>query len=142
MTVAAMAERDGRFLLVQERVEGKRVLNQPAGHLEDNESLFAAVIRETREETGWQFEPDSITGIYRWREPVGGRTYIRVAFAGQLLAHDPDAELDDGIERTLWLAPAELELQQEHLRSPLVLRCISDFLDGVRYPLDLLSDIE
>ncbi|MDH3980687.1 MAG: NUDIX hydrolase [Gammaproteobacteria bacterium] len=142
MTVAALAERDGRFLLVQERVAGQSVLNQPAGHLEDNESLFAAVIRETREETGWQFEPDRITGIYRWREPVGGQTYIRVAFAGQLLAHDAEAELDEGIECALWLTPAELEQQQASLRSPLVLLCIRDYLDGARYPLDLLNDIE
>jgi 8-oxo-dGTP pyrophosphatase MutT (NUDIX family) len=142
ITVAAVVEQDGRFLLVQERIDGKSVLNQPAGHLEDNESLLAAVIRETYEETGWQFEPGGITGLYRWREPAGRQTYIRVGFHGQLLEHDPSARLDDGIEQTLWLKPAELEQQQERLRSPLVLRCIQDFLGGARYPLDLLNEIE
>jgi 8-oxo-dGTP pyrophosphatase MutT (NUDIX family) len=141
MTVAALVERDGRFLLVQERIEGLSVLNQPAGHLEDNESLLAAVARETREETGWLFEPDAITGIYRWREPVGQQTYIRVGFSGRLLAHDPDVALDEGIEQTLWLTPGELEQQQQRLRSPLVLRCIHDYLCGARYPLGLLNDI-
>jgi 8-oxo-dGTP pyrophosphatase MutT (NUDIX family) len=142
MTVAALVERDGRFLLVQERIEGASVLNQPAGHLEDNESLLAAVIRETREETGWRFEPDAITGIYRWREPVGQQTYIRVGFRGRVLAHDPDMPLDEGIEQTLWLTADELEQQQQRLRSPLVLRCIRDYLGGARYPLELLNDLE
>ena len=142
MTVAAVIERDGRFMLVQERVAGQSVFNQPAGHLEDNESLVAAVIRETREETGWQLEPEGIVGIYRWREPVGQQTYVRVGFHGRLLAHDPTATLDDGIEQALWLTPDELEQQRERLRSPLVLRCIRDYLGGARYPLDLLNDIE
>jgi 8-oxo-dGTP pyrophosphatase MutT (NUDIX family) len=142
MTVAAVVEQDGRFLLVQERIDGKSVLNQPAGHLEDNESLLAAVIRETYEETGWKLEPRGITGIYRWREPAGQQTFIRVGFHGRLLEHDPTATLDDGIEQTLWLKAAELEQQQERLRSPLVLRCIHDFLGGARYPLDLLNEVK
>jgi hypothetical protein len=123
MTVAALVERDGRFLLVQERIEGASVL-------------------ETREETGWRFEPDAITGIYRWREPVGQQTYIRVGFRGRLLAHDPDMPLDEGIEQILWLTADELEQQQQRLRSPLVLRCIRDYLGGARYPLELLNDLE
>jgi ADP-ribose pyrophosphatase YjhB (NUDIX family) len=142
MTVAAVVERDGRFLLVQERIAGQSVFNQPAGHLEDNESLVAAVIRETREETAWQFEPEGIIGIYRWREPVRQQTHVRVGFHGRLLSHDPTATLDDGIEQTLWLTPAELEQQRQRLRSPLVLRCIRDYLGGARYPLDLLNDVE
>lgn len=142
MTVAAVVEQDGRFLLVEERIDGKSVLNQPAGHLEDDESLLDAVIRETYEETGWQLEPGAITGIYRWREPAQQQTYIRVAFRGQLLAHDPAATLDDGIEQTLWLTPLELERHHERLRSPLVLRCIQDYLGGACYPLDLLNEVE
>ncbi len=141
MTVAAVVERDGQFLMVQERVDGRSVFNQPAGHLEDNESLQAAVIRETREETGWQFEPQGITGIYRWRMPGAGHTYIRVGFHGRLLAHDPRLTLDDGIEQAVWLSPSELERQQQRLRSPLVLRCVRDYLAGARYPLELLNDI-
>lgn len=141
MTVAAIVEQDGRFLLVEERVDGRHVLNQPAGHLEDDESLLAAVVREAREETGWQFEPLGITGIYRWRVPGAGHTYIRVGFHGRLLAHDPLAPLDEGIEQTVWLSPSELEQEQQRLRSPLVLRCVHDYLAGIRYPLDLLNDI-
>jgi 8-oxo-dGTP pyrophosphatase MutT (NUDIX family) len=142
MTVAAVIEQDGRFLLVQECIHGKSVLNQPAGHLEDDESLLAAVIRETYEETGWHLEPGGITGIYRWREPAEQQTFIRVAFRGQLLAHDAAATLDDGIEQTLWLTPAELEQQRERLRSPMVLRCIQDYLGGACYSLDLLNEVE
>jgi 8-oxo-dGTP pyrophosphatase MutT (NUDIX family) len=141
VTVAAVAERDGQFLMVQERVNGRSVLNQPAGHLEDNESLAAAVARETFEETGWHFVPDVVTGIYRWREPDLQRTYLRVCFAGTLLDQLPDAVLDDGIEQVIWLSRQQLLLQTARLRSPLVLRCIDDYLAGASYPMGLLSDI-
>ncbi|MEZ5540627.1 MAG: NUDIX hydrolase [Pseudomonadota bacterium] len=141
VTVAAILEQDGRFLLVQERVAGRSVLNQPAGHLEDDESLIAAVIRETREESGWDFAPDRITGIYRWRMPERHQTYLRVAFAGRGLAHDPHCDLDAGIERTLWLTAAEVRARADQLRSPLVQRTIDDYLAGADYPLALLTDI-
>jgi len=142
VTVAALLEENGRFLLVQERVAGKSVYNQPAGHLEDNESLVEAVVRETREESGWQFEPDRITGIYRWRQPDNQQTYLRVAFAGRGLAHDPGCRLDDGIEGTLWLTAGEIRCRTDRLRSPLVMRSIDDYLAGAGYPLALLSDID
>lgn len=142
VTVAAVLERDGRFLLVRERVSGRVVLNQPAGHLEDDESLIEAVIRETREESGWLFEPDRITGIYRWRMPEKRLTYLRVTFAGQGVAHDPGHPLDDGIEGTEWLTAGELRRQADRLRSPLVLRSIDDYLAGAAYPLALLADID
>lgn len=142
VTVAAVLERDGRFLMVRERVSGRVVLNQPAGHLEDDESLIEAVIRETREESGWQFEPDRITGIYRWRMPEKRLTYLRVTFAGQGVAHDPGHPLDDGIEGTEWLTAGELRRQADRLRSPLVLRSIDDYLAGAAYPLALLADID
>jgi 8-oxo-dGTP pyrophosphatase MutT (NUDIX family) len=142
VTVATVAERDGRFLMVQERVNGQSVLNQPAGHLEDHESLVTAAVRETLEETGWHFAPELITGIYRWREPVTGRTFIRVAFTGSLLGNVPDARLDDGIEQAVWLSRSQLLEQAAQLRSPMVLRCIDDYLAGARYPLHLLGDIE
>jgi 8-oxo-dGTP pyrophosphatase MutT (NUDIX family) len=141
VTVAAVAERDGQFLMVQEHVNGRSVLNQPAGHLEDNESLAAAVARETFEETGWHFAPDVVTGIYRWREPDLQRTYLRVCFAGTLLDQLPDAVLDDNIEQVVWLSRQQLLLQSARLRSPLVLRCIDDYLAGASYPMGLLSDI-
>ncbi len=137
-----MLEQDGRFLLVQERVSGKTVYNQPAGHLEDNESLIDAVIRETREESGWQFEPERITGIYRWRQQSQQQTYLRVAFAGRGLALDPACTLDDGIEGTVWLTVEEIRRQADSLRSPLVMRTIDDYLAGADFPLVLLADID
>lgn len=142
VTVAAVLERNGRFLMVRERVSGRSVLNQPAGHLEDNESLVEAVVRETREESGWQFEPDRITGIYRWRMPGKQLTYLRVTFAGRGLAHEPGHPLDDGIEGTEWLTAEEIRRQTGRLRSPLVLRSIDDYLAGADYPLALLADID
>jgi 8-oxo-dGTP pyrophosphatase MutT (NUDIX family) len=142
MTVAALIEDEGRFLMVQERISGKSVYNQPAGHLEDNETLIDAVIRETREETAWHFEPQSVTGIYRWRHPEKDRTFIRVSFAGKGLFHDPACELDSCIERTLWMTADELRQQPDRLRSPMVLRSIEDYQAGLCYPLSLLSNLD
>ena len=142
VTVAAVIEQHGRFLLVQERESGRVVLNQPAGHLEDGESLVTAVIRETLEETGWHFQPEAVIGIYRWRHPVKRITYLRVTFAGQGLRDDIDRTLDEAIEDTLWLSTGEIHRQSEMLRSPLVLKSIEDYLAGVRYPLSVLADIE
>jgi ADP-ribose pyrophosphatase YjhB (NUDIX family) len=142
LTVAAVIENAGRFLLVQERISGQSVYNQPAGHLEDKESLVDAVIRETLEETAWHFKPEAIIGIYRWRHPDNQESFIRVSFRGQTLYHDPDAELDDCIERILWLTHKEIRQQQEKLRSPMVMRSIDDYLSGESWPLSLLIDIE
>ncbi len=142
LTVASIIEHAGRFLLVQERISGQSVYNQPAGHLEDNESLVDAVVRETLEETAWHFKPEAITGIYRWRHPDNQESFIRVSFKGQTLYHDPDAELDDCIERILWLTAEEIRQQQERLRSPMVMRSIDDYLSGKSWPLDLLTDID
>ena len=142
MTVAAIIERDGRFLLVQERVDGKRVYNQPAGHLEDGESLLDAVVRETLEETARDFSPVSVTGIYRWRHPQSQVTYMRVAFAGEAVSHRQDYVLDPDIEQTVWMDRNEIVQRQDELRSPMVLRCIDDYLAGAACPLTLLADIE
>ena len=141
VTVAALIENEGRFLLVQEQISGRSVYNQPAGHLEDGESLVDAVIRETREETAWEFEPESLVGIYQWRHPAKGKTFIRTTFSGKVLRHDPGRKLDAGIERTLWLTPEEIRNQQDRLRSPMVLRSIEDYIAGFRYPLTLLCDL-
>ena len=141
MTVAALMEKEGRFLLVEERISGEFVYNQPAGHLEDGETLIEAVIREVREETAWEFEPDSLTGIYQWRHPQKQKTFIRVSFCGKGLHHDPERKLDTGIERTLWLTPEEIRNQRDRLRSPMVLRTIEDYLAGIRYPLTLLTNL-
>ena len=142
MTVAALIENDGRFLMVQERIDGQSVFNQPAGHLEDGETLIDAVIRETREETAWHFEPEAVTGIYHWRHPENHETFIRVSFAGKGLYHDPVGELDSCIERTLWLTVEEIRRQPDKLRSPLVLRSLDDYLAGSAYPLSLLTSLD
>lgn len=140
VTMAAIAERDGRFLLVEEQADGRVVLNQPAGHLDEGESLLRAVARETLEESGWHFAPRSLVGVYRWRSPDNGVTYLRFGFAGELLRHEPERPLDRGIVRTLWLTPAELARERGRHRSPQVQRCVDDFLTGQRYPLSVLKD--
>lgn len=142
VTVAALLERDGHFLMVEERVAGKLVYNQPAGHLEDGEGLVAAVVRETLEETAWHFQPAALCGIYRWRHPQKQDTYLRVAIAGEGLYHEPERELDADIERVLWLTPDEIRARSNSLRSPMVLRCLDDYLAGSSAPLTLLVDIE
>ena len=140
-TVAAVIEQQGRFLMVEEDSEGSIVYNQPAGHLDPNESLIEAVIRETREETAWSFTPQALVGIYRWVQPETDRTYLRVAFAGNCDDHRPDLPLDDGIIRAVWMDREQLVAEKHKLRSPLVLKCIDDYLNGQLYPLDILSDL-
>ncbi len=140
-TVAAIVEQDGRFLMVEEESEGRRVYNQPAGHLDPDESLIQAVVRETREETAWGFTPEYLTGVYRWDQPGTERCFLRFAFYGQCSDHQPSLELDEGIIQAVWLSRDELAAQTKRLRSPLVLSCIDDYLAGQRYPLDLLKDI-
>lgn len=141
VTVSAVAERDGRFLLVEEEVRGDIVINNPAGHLEHQETLADAVVREVMEETGCRFEPHGVTGIYLWRTPKGDRTFVRVNFFGACLEENDDAVLDEGIIRKLWLTRDELRAQKAKLRSPMVLGCIDDYLAGKRYSLDVLTDL-
>ncbi len=141
VTVAAVIEEDGKFLMVEERAEGRLVLNQPAGHLDDKESLPEAVVRETLEETGWHFRPAAITGVYRWRHPTNGETFLRIAFSGVHTDHEPGRTLDEGIVRTLWLDREELVARRAMLRSPLVLRCLDDYLAGIAHPMDILNDV-
>ena len=138
VTVAAIIEQDGKFLLVEEYTSQGVLFNQPAGHLEEGESLLAAVARETLEESAYTFEPQHLIGIYRWHSPVADTTYLRFAFAGRILAHHPQRALDEGIIRAVWMTPEELRASQAHHRSPLVLRCVEDYLSGKRYPLELL----
>jgi 8-oxo-dGTP pyrophosphatase MutT (NUDIX family) len=142
VTVAAVVMRDGRFLMVEERIGNRLQLNQPAGHLEDRETLVAAVIRETREETAWRFEPVALVGTYLWRNPANQRTFLRFTFCGDVTDHQPRQPLDHGIIRALWLSQAELLAQGTRLRSPLVLRCIEDFLLGKRQPLDSVACLD
>ena len=139
-TVAAIIERDGKFLMVEELAHSEQVFNQPAGHLDPDESLIDAVIRETLEETAWNFTPEAVTGIYLWKHPVNGKSFLRVTFCGQCRDHDPEQPLDDGIIQAVWKSRAELE--QQKLRSPMVLNCIDDYLSGRRFPLDMLVHID
>jgi 8-oxo-dGTP pyrophosphatase MutT (NUDIX family) len=141
VTVAAVIERDGQFLVVEERAGGRVVINQPAGHLECGESFLAAVARETLEETGWTFVPEHVVGLYVWQPEHLARTFLRVAFCGRLEGHDPARPLDHGILRTRWLDRAQLESAAARHRSPLVLRCVDDYLAGVRHPLALLTHL-
>lgn len=138
VTVAAVVERDGKFLLVEEETDNGLAFNQPAGHLEEGESLVDAVVREALEETAWHFRPTHLVGIYHWKHPAKDVTYLRFAFGGELLAHEPQRSLDAGIVAARWLGLDEVRATQARHRSPLILRCIEDALAGRRYPLDLL----
>ena len=141
VTVAAIIEENDRFMLVEESIQGQLVYNQPAGHLEENETLLEAVVRETLEETAWQFVPEYITGLYQWTQPQSRQTFMRICFAGQHRQFDAGRKLDTGIVRTVWLDRQEILARQDKLRSPLVLACIDDYLQGRRYPLELLKNV-
>lgn len=139
-TVATIVERDGRFLVVEEVSGGRRVINQPAGHVEENEAIVAAAVRETLEETCWHVEPQFLIGLYTYRAPANGVTYYRFCYAARALSEDTGAELDSDIVRAIWLTRDELAAREEELRSPLVLRCIDDYLAGRRFPLDFVVE--
>ena len=142
VTVAAVTETAGRFLVVEERINHRLVFNQPAGHVERGETLFAAVVREVREETAWRFEPTALLGVYLWRNPASGRRTLRFAFTGAVADHDAGQKLDHGIVGTHWLSPLELEARAPQLRSPLVLRCVHDYLAGQRLALEPLAGLD
>jgi len=135
ITVAAVTETDGRFLVVEERINRRLVINQPAGHVEPGETLLEAVVREVREETAWLFAARELVGVYLWRHPGTGRTTKRFAFTGTVTDHRAGHKLDRGIVATHWLTEAELKGREPQLRSPLVLRCVEDYLAGRRQPL-------
>jgi NADH pyrophosphatase NudC (nudix superfamily) len=142
VTVAAVTEDRGRFLIVEERIRQRLVFNQPAGHVEVGETLLEAVIREVREETAWRFEPVAMLGAYLWRNPANGRSTLRFAFTGSVSDHDATQPLDTGIVTTHWLTREELTQREHRLRSPLVLRCVDDYLSGKRLPLDTVAYLD
>jgi 8-oxo-dGTP pyrophosphatase MutT (NUDIX family) len=138
VTVAAVIERHGRFLLVQERVRAGLVLNQPAGHLDPGESLVAACRREAMEETAHPFEPTALIGVYRWTDPRRDFTFLRFAFRGNV-GEATARELDKEIVGVHWLTADEIRSRKAEHRSPLVQQCVDDFLAGRSWPLELFS---
>jgi len=137
VTVAAVIERDGKFLFVEEDQDGRRVLNQPAGHLDPGESVIAACAREVMEETAHDFEPTGLVGIYRYYFAAKDVTFLRFCFSGTLEGVEKGRALDKEIVALEWLDPAELRRRAPEHRSPLVQKCADDFLAGKRYPLDV-----
>ncbi len=142
VTVAAVIESDGKFLLVEEETDDGIRFNQPAGHLECGEALTDAVIREALEETGYHFVPTALVGVYNWRNEAKDITYLRFAFAGELAGHDAQRALDAGIIAARWLSLGEIRALEDRHRSPLIMRCIEDWQAGARYPLDLITHLQ
>jgi 8-oxo-dGTP pyrophosphatase MutT (NUDIX family) len=139
VTVAAVIERGGRFLLVEESIDGRRVLNQPAGHLDPGESLVQACAREVMEETAHHFEPQRLVGIYRWHYAAKDVTFLRFCFRGALVGVESGRALDKEIIALQWLTGDALKSRRAEHRSPLVQQCVDDYLAGRNFPLALLS---
>ncbi|HOY85991.1 MAG TPA: NUDIX hydrolase [Methylotenera sp.] len=140
-TVAAMIEKNGKFLLVEETTDRGNRFNQPAGHLEDNETLLEAVVRETLEETAYDFTPEALLGVYHWKHAHNDTTYLRFAFIGKVGTHYHAQPLDDGIIRAVWMTVDEIRNQAHLMRSPQVLTCIEDYLAGKQFPLSVLTHL-
>jgi 8-oxo-dGTP pyrophosphatase MutT (NUDIX family) len=142
VTVACVIERDGRFLFVEERDGGGAlVLNQPAGHWDEGETLLEAAVRETLEESAWDVELTALIGLYDYKPAHLGHGFLRIAFAARPLRHHPQRKLDKGIERAVWLSREELVACAQRHRSPMVLRGVDDWLAGRRLPLDLIAHL-
>ena len=141
VTVACVVADGDRYLMVEEEVGGRLAYNQPAGHLDDRESLLTAAVRETLEETGWTVELQHLIGVHQWRSHEHGDGVVRFSFAARPLQHDPQRPLDSGIRRALWLTRAEIVALGDRLRSPLVLMSIDAWLAGQRHPLSLVGSL-
>ena len=141
VTVATVVERDGKFLFVEETIDGRTVLNQPAGHWDPGETLPQGAIRETLEETGWDVELTALLGVYEYEPGDLDYGFLRFAYAGRALRHHPERKLDDGIVRAVWLTPAELERERARHRSPMVMRCVEDFMRGQRNPVEFVAHL-
>ncbi|MBI1195985.1 MAG: NUDIX domain-containing protein [Gammaproteobacteria bacterium] len=141
VTVAAIVEEAGRFLMVEERCGGRLVFNQPAGHLDQGETLQDAVVRETLEETGWHIHPEHFILVQQWNRPGRADTYVRFVFSGNALTHDPDRALDSVIHQVHWMRREDLVAKAGRMRSPMVLEAIDAYLDGRRHDLNVLQAI-
>ena len=140
-TVAAIIEQNGKFLLVEEKTDRGNRFNQPAGHLEDNETLIQAVIRETMEEAAYEFTPEFLLGVYQWKHTHNHITYLRFAFIGKAGRHFPMQELDEGIVQAVWMDIDEMRDKAGLMRSPQVLTCVEDYLAGKRFPLQVITNL-
>ena len=141
LTVAAVIETDGKFLMVEERKDARTVYNQPAGHVENQESIQDAIIREVKEETAWDFTPEYIVGFYKWRKQDIDTTIIRLCFAGSVTHHDPKQALDDGILAANWFSHEEITaIDAQRMRSPMVRQCLDDYRRNIKYPLEMISE--
>lgn len=143
VVVASVVERDGRFLLVEERIPGHEglMLNQPAGHWENHETLTEGAVREALEETGWDIEPTHLLGIYHFQPPELDYCFLRIAFIARALQERPGHRLDSGIERAVWMTRDEMVAQRHRHRSPMLLRCVDDYLAGQRFPLSMIAHL-
>ena len=142
VTVATVVVHDGRLLCVEEEANGRGlVINQPAGHLEPDESLPDAALRETLEETGWDVRLTAFVGAYQWKAPETSRHYLRFAFMAEPVGHHPERPLDTGIVRAMWMTPGELLDARDRHRSPLVWQVVADHLAGRRHPLSMLQQL-
>jgi len=141
VTVACVVTDRDRYLMVEEEVNGCVAYNQPAGHLDDFESLQQAAVRETREETGWTVALTHLIGVHQWRSTEHGDVIVRFSFAARPLSHDPQQPLDVGVRRALWLTRGEIAALGERLRSPMVLMSIDEWLAGQRLPLSVVTSL-
>lgn len=141
VTVAAIIEQDGKLLMVEEECADGLRFNQPAGHLENRETLLQAVVREVQEETAYCFQPTALLGTYLWKHPEKNLTYLRFAFIGEVTGHDPDQKLDYGITRAAWMTPEEIRASQHRHRSPQVLLCMEHYLAGQSFPLAVMAHL-
>lgn len=139
-TVAVVVEKEGKFLLVEEESSGQVVFNQPAGHIEENETFIEAASRETLEESAWHVEPKYLIGFYVYKSGSNNTTYHRACYYAEAIRHEADLKLDQGIIRAVWLSRDEIAALGDRLRSPMVLKCIDDYLAGNQYPLELIHE--
>lgn len=141
IVVAAVVEREGRYLLVEEFINDELRINQPAGHWERGETLIEGVKREALEETAWDIEPTGFLGVYAWQPKSLPYPFVRFAFVANAIRHHPERKLDEGILRAIWLTPDELRAGSELHRGPSVMACIEDFSAGRVYPLSLIQHL-